>query len=99
MQSEHTRRYGVLHQTVSDTGVDQVTESIRRLGYGVIEGCYDDTARAALSAAFERAHERHRLEHGGAVGLEAIDEHNTIRLPLAYEPAFLELAANRTILD
>jgi ectoine hydroxylase-related dioxygenase (phytanoyl-CoA dioxygenase family) len=99
MQSEHTRRYGVLRQTVSNTGIDQVAESIRRLGYGVVGGGYDDTALAALSAAFERAHERHRREHGGAAALEAIDEHNTIRLPLAYESAFLELAANRTILE
>ncbi len=99
MQSDHTRRYGVIRQTVSDGDIDSVAESIRRLGYGIIDGGYDDTALAALSAAFERARERHCREHGGAAALEAIDEHNTIRLPLAYEPAFLELAANRTILE
>jgi ectoine hydroxylase-related dioxygenase (phytanoyl-CoA dioxygenase family) len=98
MPSEHTRHYGVLRQTVSDTEIDQVAESIRRLGYGVVDAGYDDDSLAALSAAFERAHERHRREHVGAA-LEAIDEHNTIRLPLAYEPAFLELAANPTIFE
>jgi ectoine hydroxylase-related dioxygenase (phytanoyl-CoA dioxygenase family) len=99
MQSSDTRRYGVIGQTVSDTDVTYACESIRRLGYGVIDGGYDKSALAALSAAFERARERHHSDHGGVAALEAIDEHNTIRLPLAYEPAFLELAANRTILD
>jgi ectoine hydroxylase-related dioxygenase (phytanoyl-CoA dioxygenase family) len=99
MQSDHTKRYGVIRQTVSDSDIDQVAESIRRLGYGIVDGGYDDTALADMSAAFERARERYCREHGGAAALEAIDEHNTIRLPLAYEPAFLELAANRTILE
>jgi ectoine hydroxylase-related dioxygenase (phytanoyl-CoA dioxygenase family) len=99
MQSEHIRRYGVTRQTVSETGIDRVAESIRRLGYGVVDGGYDETVLADLSAAFERARERHCREHGGAAALESIDEHNSIRLPLAYEPAFLELVANKTILD
>ena len=53
----------------------------------------------ALSEAFERAQQRHVSENGGSEPLGAIDEHNTIRLPLAYEPMFLELATNEKILD
>jgi len=31
--------------------------------------------------------------------LKAVDEHTTIRLPLAYEPMFLELATNAKIIE
>jgi ectoine hydroxylase-related dioxygenase (phytanoyl-CoA dioxygenase family) len=99
MQGADTSRYGVIGQTVSDTDVAYACESIRRLGYAVIDGGYDKDALASLSAAFERAGQRHHAAHGGAEKLRSLDEHNTIRLPLAYEPAFLELAANTIILD
>jgi ectoine hydroxylase-related dioxygenase (phytanoyl-CoA dioxygenase family) len=99
MQPAGTNRYGVIGQTVSDTDVAYACESIRRLGYAVIDGGYDKEALASLSAAFERARQSYLAAHGGADELRSLDEHNTIRLPLAYEPAFLELAANRIILD
>src|SRR6202007_54981 len=98
MQGSDTGRYGVIGQTVSDTDVAYACESIRRLGYAVIDGGYDKDALASLSAAFERAGQRHHAAQGGGEHWRSLDEHNSTRLPLAYEPAFLELAANRTIL-
>src|ERR1700709_326345 len=99
MQSDSPRRYGVIEQTAADTDIAYTCESIRHLGYGVINGGYEPKWLAALPDAFERAHQRHAGEHGGPQALQAIDEHNTIRLPLAYEPVFLELAANGNILE
>ncbi len=93
------KRYGVIEQTACDGDVAHACESIRHLGHGIVDGGYETKWLAALSEAFERAQQRHASEHGGAEALKAIDEHNTIRLPLAYEPMFLELAANRKILD
>ncbi|QPF83002.1 phytanoyl-CoA dioxygenase family protein [Bradyrhizobium genosp. L] len=97
--SDTPRRYGVAEQTRSDTDVERTCETIRQLGYGIIDGGYDGAQLAALSAAFDRAQQRHGGEHGGLDALKAIDEHNTIRLPLAYETAFLELATNAGILE
>ena len=97
MQSEQSSRYGVIEQTTSETDIDYACESIRHLGYAVIGGGYNPEWLAALSDAFERAKQRHESEHGGKNALEQIDEHNTIRLPLAYERIFLELAANEII--
>jgi ectoine hydroxylase-related dioxygenase (phytanoyl-CoA dioxygenase family) len=99
MQPETPKRYGVIEQTTSDTDVAYACESVRHLGYAVIDGGYDAEWLKTLSDAFQRALQRHALEHGGTEALKAIDEHNTIRLPLAYEPMFLELAANRKILE
>jgi ectoine hydroxylase-related dioxygenase (phytanoyl-CoA dioxygenase family) len=99
MPSDKPRQYGAIEQTVSETDVEYACESIRHLGYAVIDGGYGLQKLEMLSAAFERARQRHVREHGGAEALKAIDEHNTIRLPMAYEPVFLELAANGKILD
>ena len=89
----------MIEQTTSNTDVELACESIRHLGYGIVDGGYTPAWLASLSEAFERARARYHSEHGGQEPLRAIDEHNTIRLPLAFEPKFLELAANGKILD
>lgn len=99
MRPELSKSYGVIEQTASNTDVEYACESIRHLGYGVIDGGYESGWLDALSNAFERARQRHYSEHGGQEALRAIDEHNTIRLPLSYEPMFLELATNVRILE
>jgi ectoine hydroxylase-related dioxygenase (phytanoyl-CoA dioxygenase family) len=99
MQNEIPRRYGVSEQAQSDSDTDRVCETLRQLGYGVIDGGYTREWLASLSDAFDRAQERHSSEHGGADRLRSIDEHNTVRLPLAYDPMFLELATNSRILE
>lgn len=98
-QREIPRRYGVIEQATSNTDVERACESIRHLGYGIVDGGYAPAWLTSLSDAFERARERYHFEQGGRESLKAIDEHNTIRLPLAFEPMFLELAANGKILD
>jgi ectoine hydroxylase-related dioxygenase (phytanoyl-CoA dioxygenase family) len=98
-QSNTPRRYGVAEQAHAETEVERTCEAIRQLGYGVIDGGYDAAQMAVLSSAFGQAQQRHGSEHGGLDALKAIDEHNTIRLPLAYEAAFLELATNLRILE
>ncbi|MFB9265927.1 phytanoyl-CoA dioxygenase family protein [Bradyrhizobium erythrophlei] len=99
MQADIPKRYGVTEQTQSSSDVERTCESIRQLGYGVVNGGYSPAWLTLLSEAFDRAQGRHSLEHGGIDALKAIDEHNTIRLPLAYDPIFLELAANGKVLD
>ena len=98
-QRETPARYGVTEQTVPGTDVERACEQIRHLGYGTIDGGYAQTWLTSLSAAFDRTRERYQSEYGGGEQLRAIDEHNTIRLPLAKEPMFLELATNSKVLE
>ncbi|MGA2867544.1 MAG: phytanoyl-CoA dioxygenase family protein, partial [Verrucomicrobiota bacterium] len=74
-------------------------ESLRHLGYAVISGGHKSGWLDMLSEAFERAHLRSISEHGGSEVLKAIDEHNTIRLPLAYDRPFLDLASNNKVIE
>jgi ectoine hydroxylase-related dioxygenase (phytanoyl-CoA dioxygenase family) len=98
MQPAAPRRYGVIRQNEPADDIDLACESLRQLGYAVVDASLDAATLAALSEAFERARQKAAAAHGGQAALAAIDEHNTIRLPLAYEPAFLALAANPRIL-
>src|SRR5260370_2284023 len=94
MQPELFKRYGVIEQTASENDVEYACESIRHLGYAVIDGGYEPGRLNAMSEAFERAQQHQTSEHGGGEALNAIDEHNTIRPPLRYEPLCLALACN-----
>src|SRR5688572_9649815 len=90
-------RYGVIEQTRSTNEIEYAIESLRHLGYAVITGDYATLWLDSLSHAFERAHARSAAKHGGWEALAKIEEHNTIRLPLAYESIFLELASNEKV--
>ena len=90
-------RYGVHRQTHSETVVDRAVEEIGLLGYAVVSGGYNLDQIAQFSAAFDRTlavtHERY-----GRDELARIDEHHTIRAPLATDRLFLELALNSVVL-
>ena len=91
-------RYGVHTQTRSDTVVDQAVEAIRLVGYAVVDGNYAADQMLNLSAAFDRSLAETYARYGGPEALAAIDEHNTIRAPLAIDRIFLDLALNPTVL-
>src|SRR5262245_41467139 len=92
-------RYGVLEQTAAANDIEYAAESLRHLGYAVIDGNYETSRLQFLAETFENVHTRYIAEYGGMETLAEIDEHRTIRLPLAYEPIFLELASNAKVLD
>jgi ectoine hydroxylase-related dioxygenase (phytanoyl-CoA dioxygenase family) len=92
-------RYGVSEQTISTTAIDRAIEQIRLLGYAIVDVGYSGEAIAAFSEAFDRARRRQEELHGGRAALEAIGEHQTIRLPLQYERLLLDLATNAVILE
>jgi ectoine hydroxylase-related dioxygenase (phytanoyl-CoA dioxygenase family) len=90
--------YGVKERTKATDSAGTATESLRLLGHAVVDGGYSTDELAALSGAFDAALQLQLDQHGGREALAAIDEHNTIRAPLALDPAFLKLATNPAIL-
>ena len=95
---ESVPRYGVLHQTHAGDAVDQAVESIRLIGYAVVHSRYDAAGIDRLGKAFDHVKEALYARHGGRAALAEIDEHNTIRAPLALDRTFLELACDPTVL-
>ena len=95
--SEAFRHYGIHRQTQADTVVDRAAELIGLVGYAVVDAGYGADHMAALSAAFDRAVET-MYDKYGRDALAKIDEHNTIRAPLASDRLFLDLALNSNVL-
>ena len=91
-------RYGVYKQTISDSLIDRAVEEIGLIGFAIVDSNYGHDYIAMLSSAFDRTLAATHQSNGGGEELAKIDEHNTIRLPLASDPAFLDLALNPTVL-
>ena len=90
--------YGVLKRTNVDNVIDKAVEEIANLGFSVIHSGFSDDEIRSLAARFDCLQARY-LEIYGCTYLESIDEHHTIRLPLAFDRAFIDLAANKNVLD
>ncbi|ARQ57008.1 phytanoyl-CoA dioxygenase protein [Rhizobium sp. Kim5] len=91
--------YGIKEQLQSSTAIDHAVEQIRLLGYAVVDGGYSPEEIATFGKAFDAARTEMEARHGGRARLEAIDEHNTIRLPMLYNKLFLQLAMNDNITE
>lgn len=98
MNADVVLRYGVHQQTSSASLIDRAVEAIRLVGYAVVDAGFAPDRLAALSAAFDRALAASHAQHGGRDALAEIDEHNTVRAPLASDRLFLELALDPTVL-
>ncbi len=92
------RRYGVKEQTVSSGPLDFAVEQLRLKGCAVVDSGYSSTEQSSIAAAFDRAQRLMFELHGGEAELRTIDEHNTIRAPLALDAAFITLATNPNVL-
>jgi ectoine hydroxylase-related dioxygenase (phytanoyl-CoA dioxygenase family) len=90
-------RYGVLEQTPAGGEIECAAERLRLVGYAVLESGLSAAERAAVADGFERVR-RAVIERYGQAALQAIDEHNSIRAPLALDDVFLRLAQNDKVL-
>lgn len=92
-------RYGVKTQVSSITPVDYAVEQLKLRGYAVVDGEYSAEEIAAFQSAFDEARAASEARHGGRSALAAIDEHNTIRIAMLYNPIFLRLAMNAAVVE
>ena len=92
------RSYGIKEQIQSDSDLDVQVEQLGLLGYVRVDSGYSEDEQARIAQAFERAYERQVENHGGHDALLEIDEHHSIRAPLIYEDALLNLAMTPAIL-
>ena len=91
-------RYGVHIQSSAADALDEAAEKIRLVGHAVLDGGYTSDQMDVFASAFDRARELLYDRHGGVDALRAIDEHNTVRAPLAFDRMFLQLASNERVL-
>ncbi|MBV9509029.1 MAG: phytanoyl-CoA dioxygenase family protein [Caulobacteraceae bacterium] len=90
-------RYGVRLSNPAGCAIDQAAESLALVGYAVVESGLSQAELHDLSERFDRLHRAYRDRHGQD-RLTALDETDSVRCPLADDPAFLSLATNPLIL-
>jgi hypothetical protein len=98
LRHEPIPRYGVLSQSISADELARAVESLRLIGFAVLDAGYPAAKIEELKNRFQDMRSRYFAEYG-VEALRAIDEHNTIRCPLSQDAAFLDLATNERVLD
>ncbi|MFL0647390.1 MULTISPECIES: phytanoyl-CoA dioxygenase family protein [Cylindrospermopsis] len=90
--------YGVLeqHQINDNDLIELAAEEINHLGYTVIDSGYSSRKLEEIAHCFDHVHSSY-VEKYGKSFLEKIDEFNGVRLPLAFDKLFLDMALNPII--
>lgn len=94
---EATARYGVRLAQTGEDPLSLAAETLRLLGYAVVDSGLDVVELASLQTRFSILQEKESTGERGALRLAA-GETEILRCPLAQDPAFLALAANPAIL-
>jgi len=89
--------YGVLQRNIVGNDIDRTVEEIVNLGFSVIRSGLSKDKIQSLASKFDFLHAQYLRTYGSKY-LESIDEHNNIRLPLAFDRAFIGLATNKNVL-
>ncbi|MBE9238211.1 phytanoyl-CoA dioxygenase family protein [Anabaena aphanizomenioides LEGE 00250] len=90
--------YGVLEQhQINNDVILQAAEEITTLGYAVIDSGYSPDKLEKISHCFNLSHASY-VEKYGISFLQNIDEFNGVRLPMAFDKVFLDLALNPIII-
>jgi ectoine hydroxylase-related dioxygenase (phytanoyl-CoA dioxygenase family) len=90
--------YGIVERAAASSEVARIAERIRLVGYAVLPGGLAAADVAGLGTRLEQVMERQVEEFGGADRIAAIGDTLTARCPLAYDEAFLSLAAHGDVL-
>lgn len=88
--------YGILERTPAGNSTQAAIEQIRHLGYAVVDAGFSKQQVDEMRNVFDSTHKRY-VEIYGEEPLRQMDELNGIRLPLAIDTKFLELARNPVI--
>jgi len=90
--------YGIKEQDVAASDVERYVQTIRLLGFVVIEGRVDEARLLEWRERLDRVLERQVAEGGGREAMSAIAEENTARALLACDESFLDLALDPVVL-
>jgi hypothetical protein len=90
--------YGIVERCAAASDVGRIAERIRLVGYAVMPGGFSGAEIGDLGTRLEHVMARQVEEFGGAERMAAIGDTLTARCPLAYDEAFLALAAHAGVL-
>jgi hypothetical protein len=96
--SQSSHAYGVVERADASSTVARLAERIRLVGYAVLPSGLQASRVEDLGVRLEQIMARQVEEFGGAERIAAIGDALTARCPLAYDDAFVGLAAHADML-
>lgn len=96
-ESQTPGGYGIVERSDASSDVARIAERIRLVGYAVLPGGFSSDEIAGLGTRLEQVMAR-QTEECGAERLASIGDSLTARCLLAYDEAFLTLAAHAGVL-
>jgi len=92
--------YGVSFTSKTTTIIEEKLEELKLKGFCILESGYNSKQLKQISKSFDKLKTKYD-NNFGIFNLKKIDEHNTLRLPLAQENSsiFLALAFHRPLLN
>jgi ectoine hydroxylase-related dioxygenase (phytanoyl-CoA dioxygenase family) len=91
--------YGILQQEISASVLDDAAESVRNLGYAILDSGYSSSDIKSISDEFNLTREQY-IEAYGESRLRSLNEIHTIRSTLTHGgEAFLKLALNENLIS
>lgn len=90
--------YGIVERGSAASALAQAAERIRLIGHAVVPSGLSAQDVADLGTRLDRVMQRQVDEFGGADRIAAVGDTLTARCPLAYDEAFIALAANDAVL-
>lgn len=91
--------YGVFGQREVNTKLEKHLEELEILGYTIVENALDLEEVENIKAKSLSLYQEKIVAKHGEEYLQSIQEMNCVRLPLAYDKDFLDLATNPRVLD
>ncbi len=89
--------YGILKRNAATTIVENAVEEVRNLGFSIAHSGFSDKKLKKVSKKFDLLQSSYTKKFG-IKRLKEVDEINTIRLPLAIDKYFLNLATNPIVI-
>jgi len=90
--------YGIVERGTASSDAARIAERIRLAGYAVVPGGFSNGEVTDFGSRLERVMARQVEEFGGTDRLASIGDALTARCLVAYDEAFLALAAHATVL-
>jgi hypothetical protein len=97
MLDQNVNSYGVLEAPGGPDAADLQLEELRRVGCTVIESGFGEAELERMRTRLSEVYERQAAELEAA-SLEASDDADVARCPLAYDPCFLDLATGAELM-
>src|SRR5512134_2037313 len=97
-ESNASGGYGIVERGAASSDAGRIAERIRLVGYAVLPGGLSAAEIDDLGTRLESVMARQVEEFGGPDRMAAIGDTLTARCPLAYDEAFLALAAHDGVL-